>query len=112
MGTKMFRMLLTRSLSFAAILTAGMTFAFAEPFVDLSVPQTGNFPSVLDLSNGEGGEWGKDDDVESSYKSSPIVGSGAASAATWGAAPKTQFVTGHYRKSGTYVQSYVRSSRR
>jgi hypothetical protein len=59
MRTKMFKMLLTRSLSFAAILMTGTTFAFAEPVLDLAVPQTGNFPSVLDLSNGKGGEWGK-----------------------------------------------------
>jgi hypothetical protein len=106
----MFREFLAQSFSFAAVLTIGMTLAVAGPVVDLSVPQTDHFPSVLDISNGEAGNWGKNENVEGSF-SLAIVGS-QGSPATSGGAAKTQSVSGYFRKGGTYVHSYVRSSRR
>ena len=90
-----------------AILTGAA--AHAEPLQQLK-PDT-KFPSVLDLSDGTRAPR----EEPSETQGSPVYyyGASASQEGSMGSvSPRTQFVRGYTRASGTYVAPYVRSSRR
>lgn len=86
---------------------AGMP-ACADPIMDLSAPQAGEYPSLLDLSGGHPANWSGPD-----YRGRASGGGpGSAGSAADTTRPKTEWVSGYTRKDGTYVQPYARASRR
>jgi hypothetical protein len=87
-----------------AVFALGLSSAHAGPITDLSTPQTGDLPSMLDLSGGRRAARGGTDSAES--PGSVPAGTTAETRA------KTQHVSGYTRKDGTYVRSYVRAPRR
>jgi hypothetical protein len=103
----MFKNFLARSFVFATVLGIGTSFASA----DTVIRQTGQFPSFIDLSNGQSDSDDSDKDRDEAVSQTAGVGT-PSSLATSTRPPKTQQVSGYLRKNGTYVHSYVRSSRR
>lgn len=91
-------------------LTFGFSHANAGEITDLSIPQTGRFTSLLDLSNGTRDAVHGSDENSGYVAQSP--GTTQVALPLGASAPKTQHVSGYLRKSGIYVRPYVRSSRR
>jgi hypothetical protein len=92
--------------------------AVAGGVLDLSVPQTGPFPSFIDLNRGEPSRWdGKPDPAANAvaldgdastyapYSAQPVYTPG------YGGTYRTQYVPGYVRRDGIYVSGYMRAPR-